>query len=479
MIIYIYYIILFIMQSDVHELSSDNDVIVRNSTTKYKKIANLNDEDGKYNGYGIHGISNLGNTCYMNSVLQSLIASKYFSMYLISDNFIDTLTNNIKIDTYKKMCIKRGIEPFTDEASIIKVPEDKINPIKIKTISYQIARFMRCVWNNKETANIEPSSLKNIIGENIHIFKGCNQHDAHELFTTLLSKIHDDTKTDVIMQFKIKDNQYNNIIKKNQTLVELLKSDINTDIKKNKIDEFNKHLDNHENENVYLKFVSYWSKEMLKDKHSIVTDVFTGIIYEKNVCDECKNKSYVFDKFTSLTLPIPNKNKDNSYDIYDCFNEYSKNEKIDDDDNKYNCEKCNKKVSSMKQSFIWKLPICFAIHLSRFKSVVQKSSNSKIIGVQTSRNNAIIKYPINDLNISTLLSPYTTTENVKYNLYGVIRQSGSLSGGHYTAICKNPYNNNWYLFNDSFVSYIENDKLEKMLYDEAPYILLYEKVLNE
>ena len=35
-----------------------------------------------------------------------------------------------------------------------------------------------------------------------------------------------------------------------------------------------------------------------------------------------------------------------------------------------------------------------------------------------------------------------------YDLFGVIYHSGSINGGHYTAACKSPVNDNWYHFDD-------------------------------
>ena len=39
-----------------------------------------------------------------------------------------------------------------------------------------------------------------------------------------------------------------------------------------------------------------------------------------------------------------------------------------------------------------------------------------------------------------------------YDLYGVVNHSGSLSGGHYYAYCKNKHTGKWYEHNDSSVS---------------------------
>ena len=35
-----------------------------------------------------------------------------------------------------------------------------------------------------------------------------------------------------------------------------------------------------------------------------------------------------------------------------------------------------------------------------------------------------------------------------YNLYGVCNHSGTPFGGHYTALARNPYSNEWHYFND-------------------------------
>jgi len=56
-----------------------------------------------------------------------------------------------------------------------------------------------------------------------------------------------------------------------------------------------------------------------------------------------------------------------------------------------------------------------------------------------------------------------------YDLFAVSDHSGSLSGGHYTAICRNPIDNKWYDFNDSYVS---SSSEERVVSPEA-YLLFY------
>ncbi|KRX04164.1 hypothetical protein PPERSA_11288 [Pseudocohnilembus persalinus] len=63
-----------------------------------------------------------------------------------------------------------------------------------------------------------------------------------------------------------------------------------------------------------------------------------------------------------------------------------------------------------------------------------------------------------------------------YDLVGIVNHSGSLSGGHYTSECMNPYDHRWYRFNDSHVSEVNMDQTQ---YDTSgspsPYILFYVK----
>ena len=47
--------------------------------------------------------------------------------------------------------------------------------------------------------------------------------------------------------------------------------------------------------------------------------------------------------------------------------------------------------------------------------------------------------------------------NHKYRLIGIINHFGGISGGHYTAFCRNQLNNKWYDFDDSDVTEISKD----------------------
>lgn len=66
-------------------------------------------------------------------------------------------------------------------------------------------------------------------------------------------------------------------------------------------------------------------------------------------------------------------------------------------------------------------------------------------------------------------------ENV-YDLYGICYHHGDdLETGHYTAACKNPYDGQWYKFDDSRVTKVEDENAYNELVNNTAYMLFYKR----
>ena len=62
-----------------------------------------------------------------------------------------------------------------------------------------------------------------------------------------------------------------------------------------------------------------------------------------------------------------------------------------------------------------------------------------------------------------------------YSLYGVITHIGqSGPNAHFVAACRSPVDNQWYRYNDAFVTSITNIQKEIIEFG-TPYILFYQK----
>lgn len=65
-----------------------------------------------------------------------------------------------------------------------------------------------------------------------------------------------------------------------------------------------------------------------------------------------------------------------------------------------------------------------------------------------------------------------------YDLYGICYHHGSdIETGHYTAACKNPYDNQWYLYDDAKVTNLskQTDDISALLVNNSAYILFYQR----
>jgi ubiquitin carboxyl-terminal hydrolase 4/11/15 len=129
-----------------------------------------------------------------------------------------------------------------------------------------------------------------------------------------------------------------------------------------------------------------------------------------------------------------------------------------DNDEKWHCPNCDKKVKAAKKMDIWLPAHTMIIHLKRFDHNGNKINN-------------VITFPINDFNINPYMAEYSKKlSTYNYNLIGVVNHIGSMNGGHYFSHVKSITDNNWYCINDDDIIKIT----ESDIISENAYILFYQ-----
>jgi len=108
---------------------------------------------------GACGLNNLGNTCFMNSVLQALSNSVPLRKYYSSGDYKAELSES----------------PLSMGGRLAKGFADLLNQL----------------WADTHKT-CSPNQVKALVGEKRPEFRGYQQHDAHELLTFLLDALHED-----------------------------------------------------------------------------------------------------------------------------------------------------------------------------------------------------------------------------------------------------------------------------------------------
>ena len=158
-----------------------------------------------------------------------------------------------------------------------------------------------------------------------------------------------------------------------------------------------------------------------------------------------------------MIVPIPVGS--NTCSLYSCLDLYFAAE---NDVAEYTCLHCNIEGGVSKTFRLFVTPEILMITLKRFDGFRYK-------------NECFIEFPMHNLNLKKYLVANCDENelNFMYDLYAVVRHSGSLHGGHYTAACKQQ--NKWYSFDDSIVKEIG----EVSVNSASAYILFYKKKNNQ
>lgn len=129
-------------------------------------------------------------------------------------------------------------------------------------------------------------------------------------------------------------------------------------------------------------------------------------------------------------------------------------------DNEYSCEVCTKKNRGVKFLKILELPEVLCIHFKRYESI----GSSKIT--------THVSFPLTGLDLAPFMSENSRPQCTTYNLIACICHHGSaLLTGHYTTYALNCYDDQWYEFDDLYVTNVESYQVE----NSEAYILFYQK----
>lgn len=213
------------------------------------------DRNRGYNGYdsvgkgrpefaGVVGLQNLGNTCFLNSMLQCLI-----NAYPLKDYFLRLDDDEEKTPS------------FTHDINAD-------NPLGMKgMIAIEFAKLVTRMWGSEYTV-VAPTGLKSVIGQYAPQFAGYQQQDSQEVMNFLLDGLHEDLN-------RVKSKPYTTPVEHNgRPDAEVAEEE--------------------------------WAQYRRRND-SVIVDNFLGQLRSHVTCSDpnCGNESVTFDPFMSLSVPIP------------------------------------------------------------------------------------------------------------------------------------------------------------------------------
>lgn len=205
------------------------------------------------------GLRNLGNTCFMNSVLQSLSNIREFSCYF---NALPSLESNSK---QKRAYHSRSMKENLDDVFVVE---------ELRKVLLNLSQ------GGDGSKAISPECLFLVIWKVVPQFRGHRQHDAHEFLRYMLDRLHTELQ---------KVSHINELITPISTKANCLNSNNNP-----------KDIQNYIN-------IPGISSLNAKTRNSIVTNVFGGTLQSEVRCLICGMESKKHDPFLDLSLDIPEK----------------------------------------------------------------------------------------------------------------------------------------------------------------------------
>ena len=206
-----------------------------------------------------------------------------------------------------------------------------------------------------------------------------------------------------------------------------------------------------------------------KKEEKIIKNLFQGVFANEFICKGCPHYSEREEPFLAISLQVKNK-----HSIMESLDAFVEGEMLEGD-NAYFCEKCEKKVNTLKRCCIKRMPNVLILVLKRFEFNFDTMTKFKIndlcefpmaLNMQKYSQENLQKQDLvkemedknltqSDLNDDqkSILGKQIPQKYYDYKLKGTVIHLGTADQGHYYSFIQDreSESNKWYEFNDHII----------------------------
>uniref|UniRef100_A0A3Q3EVB2 Ubiquitin carboxyl-terminal hydrolase n=1 Tax=Labrus bergylta TaxID=56723 RepID=A0A3Q3EVB2_9LABR len=391
------------------------------------------------------GLRNLGNTCYMNSILQVLSHLHVFrecflrldltqALELLASAVHGQLTG--KVTSHSPLTQRKGPQASSGSGAglsggasrsrSMELIQPKEPSSKHISLCHELHTLFQVMWSGK-WALVSPFAMLHSVWQLIPAFRGYAQQDAQEFLCELLDKVQHELEST--------------------------------------------------GQHTTSAGVPQIQKRLIKQVLSVVNTIFHGQLLSQVTCLACDHRSNTVEPFWDLSLEFPERYHSNSREsaaqaschLTEMLAKFTETEALEG--NIYACDQCNSArrrssskpvilTEAQKQLMVHKLPQVLRLHLKRFRW--SGRNHREKIGVHVSFDQL--------LNMEPYCCRDPSPKHFLYDLSAVVMHHGKGFGsGHYTSYCYNTEGRFWVHCNDSKLNVCSVDEVCRA----QAYILFY------
>ncbi|XP_039196090.1 ubiquitin carboxyl-terminal hydrolase 49 isoform X1 [Crotalus tigris] len=406
---------------------------------------------------GVTGLKNLGNTCYMNSILQvlshlqkfrecfltldlceteELLAKTVIGKSRISGKLVTGSTptesgRNDQLGSFGRHSLSVGLNGGSSISKSLELIQPKETSSKHISLCHELHTLFRVMWSGK-WASVSPFAMLHSVWSLIPAFRGYDQQDAQEFLCELLDKVQQELESEGT---------------------------------KRRI------------------LIPFPQRKLTKQVLKVVNTIFHGQLLSQVTCITCNYKSNTVEPFWDLSLEFPERYHSINKGIVplnqtecmltEMLAKFTETEALEG--RIYACDQCNSKrrksspkplilSEAKKQLMIYRLPQVLRLHLKRFRW--SGRNHREKIGVHVLFDQVLNMEPYCCRDTFSSLDK----ETFVYDLSAVVMHHGKGFGsGHYTAYCYNTEGGFWVHCNDSKLNVCSVEEVCKT----QAYILFY------
>ncbi|XP_011494837.1 PREDICTED: ubiquitin carboxyl-terminal hydrolase 35 [Ceratosolen solmsi marchali] len=426
---------------------------------------------GRFNNVKV-GLLNLGNTCYMNGVLQALAMTNQFCHeVLLYKNKNELNSQTVLKNLQNLFALLKYIDTnsLSPTAILYASRPSYFMPGHQQDSSEFLCHLLDVMYEQEKSSLMQSNSTDKTINTKLKVDDN-EMVDTEEPIVALTSPLNNDGTSLSMYRWTTEENLSEGVSlqRKTQSLADFSQGDelVQTqnalsESHSNSTDSGIQSVGGEDSTSSSISSASVPLVGMSSSSY-LVHRVFGGELKVTYQCIICNTESDNTDKFRDLQLCfLDNLAPSKEISVQDLINmNYFLPENLTGD-NKYRCDKCEKLCDARRIIKILQAPAHLILTLKHFRYDSESRLRTKL------RRKVFYN--------ETIQLPVLEKSKETFRLYAAVVHSGyNMDYGHYiTYACD--ARNRWYKFNDSYVSESSIEEFKSLEPPDTPYILFYKK----